>query len=111
MSLFEPRRRLPALFALLLAACAPKLTVRAEADPSADFNQYRTWNFFPQLGIEGGNNSPVFGEHFRAAIEREMLERGQIRPVVDRSFGVEQLTEALRYQDESRAPGKVVITI
>jgi hypothetical protein len=64
------------LIALLLSACAPKLTVRAEADPSVDFDQYRTWNFFPQLGIEGGNNSPVFGEHFRSAIEREMLERG-----------------------------------
>ena len=67
------------LIALLLSACAPKLTVRAEADPSVDFDQYRTWNFFPQLGIEGGNNSPVFGEHFRAAIEREMLERGYRR--------------------------------
>ena len=68
-----PALLLTLLIALLLSACAPKLTVRAEADPSVDFDQYRTWNFFPQLGIEGGNNSPVFGEHFRAAIERENL--------------------------------------
>jgi hypothetical protein len=64
------------LLALLLSACAPKLTVRAEADPAADFSQYRTWNFFPQLGVEGGNNSAVYGEHFRAAIEREMNALG-----------------------------------
>ena len=42
---------------------------------------------------------------------REMLESGQIRPVVDRGYGIEQVTEALRYQDESRAPGKIVITV
>ena len=67
------------LFALLLSACASKLTVRAETDPSADFNQYRTWNFFPRLGIAGGNNSPIYGEPFRAAIAREMRERGYRR--------------------------------
>lgn len=27
------------------------------------------------MGIEGGYNSPVFGEHFRAAISREMGQR------------------------------------
>ena len=28
------------------------------------------------MGIEGGYNSPVYGEHFREAITREMSERG-----------------------------------
>lgn len=28
------------------------------------------------MGIEGGYNSPVFGQHFREAITREMTERG-----------------------------------
>ncbi len=28
------------------------------------------------MGVEGGYNSPVFGEHFRAAISREMGQRG-----------------------------------
>ena len=27
------------------------------------------------MGIEGGYNSPIFGEHFRAAISREMNQR------------------------------------
>ncbi|MEE4292496.1 MAG: DUF4136 domain-containing protein [Xanthomonadales bacterium] len=64
------------LLVLLLGACASGLEVRSDQDPNADFNQYRTWGFFEQLGIEGGYNSPVFGEHFRAAITQEMTARG-----------------------------------
>lgn len=46
--------------------------MRSDTDPSANFSQYQTYNFFDPMGIEGGYNSPVFGEHFRAAISREM---------------------------------------
>jgi hypothetical protein len=68
---------LPFLFlALLTGACSSGLTVRSDEDPSVDFSQFRTWNFFDPMGIEGGYNSPVFGEHFREAISREMSERG-----------------------------------
>ena len=49
--------------------------------------------------------------HEDLVLLRGMLESGQIRPVVDRSYGIEQLNEALRYQDEGRAPGKIVITL
>ena len=61
---------------LALFACSSGFAVRSDIDPSADFNRYTTWNFFDQLGIEGGYNSPIFGEHFRAAITREMNARG-----------------------------------
>lgn len=64
------------LAATALAACSPGLQVRSDQDPNADFGSFRTWNFFDELGVEGGYNSPVFGEHFRAAISREMSERG-----------------------------------
>jgi hypothetical protein len=64
------------LLVLLTGACSSGLTVRSDEDPSADFSQYRTYNFFDPMGIEGGYNSPVFGEHFRAAISREMGNRG-----------------------------------
>lgn len=74
------RRRLAALSAvailLLVSACSSGLAVRSDEDPSADFNRYTSWNFFDPMGIEGGYNSPVFGQHFRAAITREMKERG-----------------------------------
>jgi hypothetical protein len=63
------------LAAGLLSACSSGLQVRSDVDPSADFSQYSSYNFFDPMGIEGGYNSPVFGEHFRAAITNEMRQR------------------------------------
>jgi hypothetical protein len=75
-----PRERIAALlacvFALAAGGCSTGLSVRSDVDPGADFASYRTWNFFDPLGVEGGYNSPIFGELFREAISREMTERG-----------------------------------
>lgn len=65
--------------ACLVAACSSGLQVRSDQDPQADFDSYRTWNFFDQLGIEGGYNSPVFGEHFRAAVTGQLNQRGYVQ--------------------------------
>lgn len=64
------------LLALLTVGCSSGLSVRSDVDPSANFTEYRTWNFFDPMGIEGGYNSPIYGELFREAITREMTERG-----------------------------------
>ena len=64
------------LLLLVLSACSSGLKVRSDIDPSANFSQYRTYNFFEPMGIEGGYNSPIFGEHFRSAIGGEMSRRG-----------------------------------
>ena len=61
--------------ALLLSACSTGLSVRSEIDPTVNFADYTTYNFFEPMGIEGGYNSPIFGEHFRAAIGGEMARR------------------------------------
>jgi hypothetical protein len=61
---------------LTLAGCSSGLAVRSDEDPTADFERYRSWNFFDPMGIEGGYNSPIYGELFREAITREMTERG-----------------------------------
>ena len=66
----------------VLSACSSGLTVRSDIDPSADFSQYKTYNFFEPMGIEGGYNSPVFGELFRESISSEM--RGRSYRVADR---------------------------
>jgi hypothetical protein len=56
----------------LMSACSTGLTVRSDSDPTADFSKYLGYDFFDPMGVEGGYNSPIFGEHFRAAISREM---------------------------------------
>jgi hypothetical protein len=65
-----------AISLLFLAACSSGLQIRSDVDPTVDLNQFSTYQFFEELGIEGGYNSPVFGEHFRSAISREMGARG-----------------------------------
>jgi hypothetical protein len=62
--------------ALTAAGCSSGLAVRSDEDPSVDFSRYQTWNFFNPMGVEGGYNSPIYGELFREAITREMTERG-----------------------------------
>ena len=60
----------------LLAACASKPKIHADYDPSVDFSQYRTYNFFKPMGIESPNYSSILGQMFRDALSREMTARG-----------------------------------
>jgi 2-desacetyl-2-hydroxyethyl bacteriochlorophyllide A dehydrogenase len=41
----------------------------------------------------------------------ELLEAGKVKPVVDRTFPLSEVPEAIRYLRERRARGKVVITV
>lgn len=67
---------IPLLVLSLISGCSTGLAVRSDQDPQADFSQYSTFNFFDPMGIEGGYNSPIYGQLFREAISREMTERG-----------------------------------
>jgi hypothetical protein len=69
------RNLIAALSVFLLSACSSGLVVRSDSDPGVNFAEYRTYNFFQPMGIEGGYNSPIFGEHYRAAISNEMNRR------------------------------------
>ena len=42
---------------------------------------------------------------------REFLEAGTVKPVVDRTFTLSEVAEAIRYLREGRALGKVVVTV
>jgi NADPH:quinone reductase-like Zn-dependent oxidoreductase len=44
-------------------------------------------------------------------ILNEMLEAGQVAPVIDRSYPLSETAEALRYLGEGHARGKIVITV
>src|SRR5277367_4546135 len=54
--------------------------------------------------------SPEMWRTTWAAIFR-LLESGAIKPIVARTFALEDATEALRYQIEGRAVGRVILTV
>jgi NADPH:quinone reductase-like Zn-dependent oxidoreductase len=42
---------------------------------------------------------------------KELIAEGKLRPVIDRTYPLEEAAEALRLVDEGRARGKVVLTV
>jgi NADPH:quinone reductase-like Zn-dependent oxidoreductase len=42
---------------------------------------------------------------------KELIEAGQVKPVIDRCYPLEETAEALRYYGEGHSQGKVVITV
>jgi NADPH:quinone reductase-like Zn-dependent oxidoreductase len=42
---------------------------------------------------------------------KELIESGKVKPVIDRTFSLSEIREALRYLDQSHARGKIVITV
>ncbi len=60
----------------LSAGCASGPKIQADYDPSVDFSQYQTFNFYNPMGIENPNYSSILGQMFRDAISRQMEQRG-----------------------------------
>ena len=42
---------------------------------------------------------------------KELVEAGKVTPVIDRRYQLSEVPEALRYQGEGHARGKIVIVI
>ena len=42
---------------------------------------------------------------------KELVETGKIRPVVDRTYTLAEIPEAIRYLETGHARGKVVVTV
>jgi NADPH:quinone reductase-like Zn-dependent oxidoreductase len=57
----------------------------------------------PNLSTPGKDN--------RMVVLKELLEAGKITPVIDRTYPLSEVPEAMRYLEEGHAQGKVVITV
>ena len=67
---------------LALAGCAEtQRQVRSDYDRTANFNSYRTFDFYSEAGRSptGGDYSTLVAQRIRAASEREMAARGYVR--------------------------------
>ena len=62
--------------------------------------------------LTGQRLRPVLaeGNHDDLEILAKMVEDGEMRPVVDRTFALPDAAEAIRYLDRGHAAGKVVVT-
>ena len=49
--------------------------------------------------------------HEDLLVLKELIEAGRITPVIDRSYPLSEAPEAIRYLEQGRARGKVVITV
>jgi NADPH:quinone reductase-like Zn-dependent oxidoreductase len=64
------------------------------------------------VGLRGGKQVRMVSAHATAQdLERlaELIAAGALRPVIDRRYPFSELPEALRYLEEGRARGKVVV--
>jgi hypothetical protein len=62
-----------------LVACAtatPKLKVRTNVDPQAQFDSYRSYGFVAQPGTNGGGKTTALTIYFMQAVRHEMDSRG-----------------------------------
>ncbi len=66
------------VFAVVLASCASGPKIETDFDHTVDFKQYKTFGYFQPMSIESRDYSSLIGQHFRAAITREMALRGYV---------------------------------
>ena len=69
-------RMLLAAAAIALAGCAVGPKITADYDRNADFNAYRTFAFFEQLGTDAAGYESLVTQTLKSAIRREMEARG-----------------------------------
>lgn len=80
----------------------------------ADSQMYQTMIIGPLISMTGNKKFTTFmqrpkqGDLIRM---KELIEAGRVKPVIDRSFPLQEVPRALKYFEEGHSQGKVVITI
>ena len=75
MCMYSLRKLISITTILIVAAVASGCAgdpIRSDYDPTADFSQYNTYNFFADAGPEETNYQSFFSQYMVAAISREM---------------------------------------
>jgi len=49
--------------------------------------------------------------HEDMIVLKDLIEAGKVTPVIDRTYPLSEVPEAVRYLEEGHAQGKVVITV
>ena len=68
----------------------------------------------PVLSLFSGQKMrPVISKEDGKDLEtlRQMVEAGQVTPIVDRTFSLSEAPDAIRYLEEGHPAGKVVVTV
>jgi len=65
--------------AAVMTGCASSHPIQSDYDHTADFSQYRTYNFFADAGPEQTSYQGFFSRYMVAAISREMDKRGYVK--------------------------------
>ncbi|GAB2502432.1 DUF4136 domain-containing protein [Arenimonas alkanexedens] len=78
MSVSRLWQALALLSMILLASCATGPRISTDADPSADFNRYRSFAFFSPLAVETEGYSTPSSSRMKAAVRRELESRGYV---------------------------------
>ena len=89
------------------------IKVHAASLNAADWHLLRADPFFVRL-MAGGKKIailPVQPNTEDLVYITELIEAGKITPVIDRSYPLSEVPDALRYLGEGGALGKIVITV
>ena len=69
---------LAALIALSVTGCASKPNTFANADPTVDFSQFRTFGYFESLSTDAAQYQSLVSSFLKVAVAQEMYMRGLV---------------------------------